>query len=480
VFIECQEEGSYAPHHIQKVAGIFKAMRTFAEDLQSKGHKVWYSRILDSRHLSIMQNLEYACVQINDFEVEIQAPDEWRLLTQLEQLGTKTHSLRIVSSEHFISDNEDFNSLFEGKKTLLMERFYRLMRKKTGLLMEGAQPLGGKWNFDESNRKAFPKRHLPSPMLFASNDVSDVVEDIIKAELPVIGSLKDPKNFYWPINREQALEVFNYWLEHGLPQFGKYQDAMLEGHWALYHSRISFALNLKMIHPLEICQQVEHVFHERTAISIESAEGFIRQIIGWREFMRGAYWMGMPEFKKANFFGFDRSLPSWFWDGKTNMNCLKQTINQSLDHAYAHHIQRLMITGNFTLLAGIDPSEVDWWYLGIYIDAFEWVEITNTRGMSQFADGGWIATKPYVSSANYINKMSNYCVGCRYNHKTRTENNSCPFNALYWDFFDQHRDKLEGNIRLAMIYKNLNRMKPEDLKSIHERAHWLRLNLNNL
>jgi deoxyribodipyrimidine photolyase-related protein len=287
-------------------------------------------------------------------------------------------------------------------------------------------------------------------------------------------------HFYWPTTPAQAWEIFDHWLQYGLHSFGDYQDALTTKSWSLYHSRISFALNTKMIQPLEVCQRVETFYRTNPEVPLNAVEGFIRQILGWREFMRCVYWHRMPEFASENFFEFDRKLPQWFWNGETKMKCLSHTIGQSLNHGYAHHIQRLMVTGNFALLAGIDPDEVDLWYLGIYIDAFEWVEITNTRGMSQYADGGWIATKPYVSSANYMKKMGDYCDQCHYNPKTKTDDDSCPFNALYWNFFDSQRDKLQSNFRLGMVYRTYDKMNITVKAGIREKAQSLLDNINAL
>ena len=303
---------------------------------------------------------------------------------------------------------------------------------------------------------------------------------IAAAGIETIGSI-DPARVTWPLTREEALAGLDHFLAHGLARFGAYQDAMTERHPFLYHSRLSFALNVKLIHPLEVVERTVDWWRAHEAdIDIAQVEGFVRQIIGWREYMRGIYWDKMPGFAESNFFGHHRPLPAFFWTGDTRMNCLKHAIGQSLEHAYAHHIQRLMITGNFALLAGIHPDEVDAWYLGIYIDAIEWVEITNTRGMSQFADGGVTATKPYVSSANYINRMSDYCGNCDYAHTKRTGEGACPFNSLYWDFFDRHHGKLGDNHRLAMVYRMLDRMDPEERTALRDQAEYYRQHLDDL
>ncbi|NCF53188.1 MAG: cryptochrome/photolyase family protein [Bacteroidetes bacterium] len=480
VMIESREEGSYAPHHIQKVVGIFSAMRQFAHSLKSQGHQLHYHKILDSTEANLRTVLASIAHQYGTERIELQEPDEWRLREDLEQLKDEGFKITWCSSEHFISTRKEFQELFEGKKTFLMETFYRALRRRTGILMDMGQPAGGKWNYDAQNRKKLPKNHLPPPPFVPSTDVSAELKDALAAQLPTIGKLKNPKHFYWPTTPTQAWEIFDHWLQNGLPSFGDYQDALTTKSWSLYHSRISFALNTKMIQPLDVCQRVEAHYRANPEVPLNAVEGFIRQILGWREFMRCVYWHRMPEFAAENFFGFDRKLPQWFWNGETKMKCLSHTIGQSLNHGYAHHIQRLMVTGNFTLLAGIDPDEVDLWYLGIYIDAFEWVEITNTRGMSQYADGGWIATKPYVSSANYMKKMGDYCDQCFYNPKTKTEDDSCPFNALYWNFFDSQRDKLQSNFRLGMVYRTYDKMNADVKAGIREKAQSLLDNINTL
>ena len=477
---EVRSEACYVKHHKKKIIYIFSAMRQFAHSLKSQGHQLHYHKILDSTEANLRTVLASIAHQYGTERIELQEPDEWRLREDLEQLKNEGFKITWCSSEHFISTREEFQGIFEGKKTFLMETFYRALRRRTGILMDMGQPAGGKWNYDAQNRKKLPKNHLPPPPFVPSTDVSTELKDALAAQLPTIGKLENPKHFYWPTTPTQAWEIFDHWLQYGLPSFGDYQDALTTKSWSLYHSRISFALNTKMIQPLDVCQRVEAHYRANPEVPLNAVEGFIRQIIGWREFMRCVYWHRMPEFADENFFGFDRKLPQWFWNGETKMKCLSHTIGQSLNHGYAHHIQRLMVTGNFALLAGIDPDEVDLWYLGIYIDAFEWVEITNTRGMSQYADGGWIATKPYVSSANYMKKMGDYCDQCFYNPKTKTEDDSCPFNALYWNFFDSQRDKLQSNFRLGMVYRTYDKMNADVKAGIREKAQSLLDNINTL
>ena len=344
------------------------------------------------------------------------------------------------------------------------------MRKKHLVLMEGSKPEGGEWNYDKSNRKKWKKETLIPPYKIFLKDVSELVNEIKIADIQTIGNI-NIKNFEYPTTRNEVLDQLDYFCSHLLIYFGDFQDAMHTDEVNLYHSRISFAMNIKLISPKEVIEKVLETYrHAKNEIHISQVEGFIRQIIGWREYMRGMYWALMPSYKELNVLNNQNKLPNFFWTGKTKMNCLKNTINNSLDNAYAHHIQRLMITGNFALLMQIHPDEVDAWYLGIYNDAIEWVQLTNTRGMSQFADGGKIATKPYVSSANYIDKMSNYCGSCYYNKKEKTTPKACPFNSLYWNFLDDKREQLSKNRRMGMMYSLLNKIPASDLASIKEKA----------
>jgi deoxyribodipyrimidine photolyase-related protein len=379
-----------------------------------------------------------------------------------------------------MSSRNELSDFFEGKKTFLMESFYHMMRKKHHVLMEGDKPLTGKWNYDGENRKKLPKDHKPTSPLVFQNDVTQIVTQIQKTDIKTIGTI-DAENFVWPINRKQSLTLLDFFVTECLALFGSYQDAMTPNEWSLYHARISFSMNVKMISPLEVINRAILEWENNPEkIAYHQLEGFVRQIIGWREYMRGIYWNKMPEYATMNYFNHENSLPEWFWTGKTKMNCLKDAINQSLNYAYAHHIQRLMVTGNFALLAGIHPDEVDAWYLGIYIDAIEWVEITNTRGMSQFADGGIVGTKPYVSSAAYIDKMSHYCGSCFYKKAVKTGEKACPFNSLYWNFYDKNEDKLGKNPRIGMMYNVWRKMKPDDKVALLEQADYYLKNINNL
>ncbi|MEA5141293.1 cryptochrome/photolyase family protein [Arcicella rigui] len=482
VMMEMRQETDYVRHHIQKVLGFFTAMRLFAENLQQQGFKLKYLSLNDEQNSqSLTQNLAWLIAQHGISRFEYQQPDEYRLDKQLQEfadsLGIPT---KVYDSEHFLSSRNELADFFEGKKTFLMESFYRMMRKKYGILMDGKEPLTGQWNYDADNRKKLPKNHRPVEPLLFDRDVSDIEVLLQKQGIQTIGSV-DAKHFFWPVTRSESLQLLHFFVEHCLPNFGTYEDAMAMQYWSVYHARLSFSMNLKLLSPLEIVETaVAHWQANQDSISIAQIEGFVRQIIGWREYMRGIYWHQMPAFQQLNFFEHQNSLPSFFWTGKTKMNCLKHCIGQSLNMAYAHHIQRLMVIGNFCLLAGINPDEVDEWYLGIYIDAIEWVEITNTRGMSQYADGGIVGSKPYTASANYIDKMSDYCSSCFYDNKQKTGAKACPFNSLYWHFYERNRSKLQRNPRIGMAYVTLDKMPAQQKKELLQQAEMYLSRLEDL
>lgn len=476
VLMEMRQETDYTTHHVQKVMAFFAAMRAFAQHLRAQGHDVYYLSLDDPANTqSLSDNLRWMAQQWQAECIEYQLPDEYRLDQQLKglasQLGIET---RAFDSEHFMSTRYELKQHFEGKKTYLMESFYRMMRRKYNLMMDGDQPLFGQWNFDEDNRKPFPRHHEPPALLTFDKDLSHLYQLLQQQGVKTIGRVR-PEAFGWPVTRQESLDLLRFFVENALPYFGTYQDAMSGASWAWYHSRLSFSLNSKLLSPLEVVEAaIQQWWEHQHRISYAQLEGFVRQIIGWREYMRGVYWAQMPQYQSLNYFEHQRPLPDWFWTGRTRMACLSQAIGQSLDHAYAHHIQRLMLTGNFALLAGIHPDAVDEWYLGIYIDAIEWVEITNTRGMSQFADGGIVGTKPYVSSANYIDKMSSYCGSCHYDKSAKVGARACPFNSLYWHFYERHRDKLERNPRIGMMYRTLQKMPESQRQALWQQAeHYL-------
>ncbi|MBC3929572.1 cryptochrome/photolyase family protein [Undibacterium sp. CY21W] len=481
VFMEVQQETEYVLHHAQKILAIFAAMRDLAQQLRDAGHQVHYIAIDDTDNLqSLPANIDALISQYQATVFEYQAPDEWRLDQQLYQHGRRANIPWVmVDSEHFYTSRNEVSDIFSGRKQWLMEFFYRQMRVTHHVLMEDTKkPLGGQWNYDHDNRKPW-RGNPPEPQDTRTlHDHSDLWQTIVDAGVKSFGN-PQARQLAWPLNRQEALQQLDAFIDNALPQFGDFQDAMSVKSWRLFHSLLSFALNVKMLNPREVVTKAEAAYHSRRA-SLAAAEGFIRQILGWREYVRGVYWANMPEYGEKNFFGHSRQLPSWFWNGKTRMNCLSHAITQSLDHAHAHHIQRLMVIGNFALLAGLDPAEVHRWYLGIYIDAFEWVELPNTIGMSQFADGGLLATKPYVSSAAYIDRMSDYCKGCYYDKKLRVGESACPFNALYWDFFQRNANSLAKNPRIGMAYRQLEKMDTVTVEEFQKQAKIILENIDTL
>ncbi|WNB75504.1 cryptochrome/photolyase family protein [Methylomonas koyamae] len=479
--MEIRQETDYVLHHAQKIIGIFAAMRDFSRHLAAQGHRLHYLKIdaADNRQ-SLPANLDCLIERYQSQRFEYQWPDEWRLDQQLRQYCQNLAvSNQAYDSEHFYTQREDAGELFGSQPHWLMEKFYRRMRVKHGVLLDAnRRPLGGQWNFDHDNRKTWPGVPATPYDNRPRNDHAELWQDIVAAGVNSFGAA-DADDFRWPLNRQQALQQLDAFIADGLPHFGDFQDAMSRRSWRLFHSLLSFALNTKMLNPREVVERAEAAYRQGRA-PLAAVEGFVRQIIGWREYVRGVYWAKMPTYVSQNHFGHDRPLPAWFWTGETQMNCLAASIGQSLQYAYAHHIQRLMVIGNFALLAGLAPEAVHRWYLGVYIDAFEWVELPNTLGMSQFADGGLLATKPYVSSAAYIDRMSDYCKGCRYDKKARSGDRACPFNALYWHFFSRHRDKLQRNPRVSMVYRNLDRFAPAERDAIVRRAEAVLADLGRL
>lgn len=482
LMMEVRSETDYVRHHIQKVCAFFLAMRKFAQLLRDKGHEVLYYTLDDPQNKATFTEKISQLIADQGFEhFAYQLPDEYRLDQLLSKFAEDLNiATEVVDTHHFFTGRGDLAQFFKGKKTFILESFYRDLRKKYGYLMEGEEPATGRWNYDEENRKKFKgKEAIPEPPIPA-HDTSEIVTLLATEGVETIGRI--PQNeLKWPVTRAESLDLLDFFCMTLLPNFGRYQDAMIREHAFLFHSRLSFAMNVKLIAPAEVVEAVEQQWKsDPETYGIAQVEGFIRQILGWREYMRGVYWARMPDYATLNYFQHEATLPEWFWSGETKMECLRQAIDQSLDHAYAHHIQRLMVTGNFALLLGVDPAEVDAWYLGIYIDALEWVEITNTRGMSQFADGGIVGTKPYVASANYMHKMSNYCSACHYDRKEKLGADACPFNSLYWDFYARHEDKLARNPRIGMAYRTWKRFDPELQAAIRKRAAEIKAQINDL
>lgn len=481
VMLELQQEARYVLHHAQKLIAIFAAMRHFASELKAQGHRVRYVAINDSSNRgSLEDNLDALLVHYDARSFSWQLPDEWRLDQQLQSWAARQGiTCHAVDTGHFYTERAELAAFFAGRSQWRMETFYRSMRKRHTVLLDAhGQPQGGQWNYDQDNRKAWRGQPQAPGDFRPAHDHSDLWSSIQATGVPSFGQ-PQAQAFRWPLGRAQALEQLTCFIEHVLPDFGLYQDAMHTDETRLFHSLLSFALNTKMLNPREVVASAEAAW-EQGHVPLAAAEGFIRQILGWREYVRGVYWARMPDYAASNYFGHGRQLPRWFWTGDTGMNCLRHAIGQSLEHAYAHHIQRLMVIGNFALLAGVSPKAVHEWYLGVYIDAFEWVELPNTVGMSQFADGGLLASKPYVSGAAYIHRMSNYCQGCRYKRDQRQGPDACPFNAMYWAFFINNRQHLAKNPRLALVYRQVDRMSPDEQGAVQAAAAHLQARLDLL
>ncbi len=451
--------------HKQKIVLVLSAMRHFADALREGGWTVDYSELGGS---SSLQGAIKDSVARHDAEaVCVTEPGNWHLRQAIRawDIGAP---VTVLEDDRFLCTHAEFEAWAEGRKELRMEYFYRDMRRRTGLLMDDGDPVGGQWNFDKENRKPpDTARRYPPPYSVSPDRTTAQVIELVEAEFPDNFGALD--GFDWAVTATQAEAALDDFITHALPDFGTYQDAMVGGENYLFHSRLSAYLNMGLLEPLAVCRRVEAAFQSGHA-PLNAVEGFIRQIIGWREFVRGVYWLKMPDYLCSNALGHGRPLPDFYWTGETDMACLKSVISQTISAAYAHHIQRLMVTGTFAMLAGVDPHEVHEWYLGVYADAFDWVEVPNTLGMSQFADGGVLASKPYAASGNYINKMSNYCKTCRYDVKQKTGPDACPFNALYWDFLDRHRDTLSDNMRLRMPYRTWDRMAPDQQEDIRRSA----------
>lgn len=458
LMMEVRGEANTVPHHRKKLIFLFSAMRHFAKALRDDGWTVDYVRLTDENNQgTFSKELVRAIERHKPKSLRLCEPSEYRVLEEVKGWENEFNlPVTLMPDTRFIASKGEFADWAEGRKQYRMEYFYRDMRRKTGLLMDGDDPEGGQWNFDKDNRKpAKADLFMPAAKRFEPDDITRTVIKMVEAEFPT--RYGDTDNFFYAVTREGALESLAYFVKTALPHFGDYQDAMLTGEPFLYHSLLSLYLNSGLLGPLEICRAVETVYKNGEA-PLNAAEGYIRQIIGWREYVRGIYWHFMPEYLERNALGAIRDLPDFYWTGETDMHCLSEATSQTKEHAYAHHIQRLMVTGNFAMLIGVDPKQVHEWYLAVYIDAFEWVELPNTLGMSQFGDGGVLGSKPYASSGAYINRMSNYCSSCKYDVKQRIGPKACPFNSLYWHFIDRNKDNLKGNNRMSMIYRNLEKM----------------------
>jgi deoxyribodipyrimidine photolyase-related protein len=468
---EVMDECTYVPHHVKKIVFVLSAMRHFAETLRQSGFKVDYIKLDDPDNPGSLQGaLAVAKERWQPSKVIITEPGEWRLLDKMRGWETVIGvPVEIRDDDRFIASHSDFDQWAKGKKSLRMEYFYRLLRKKTDLLIDHVgDPVGGKWNFDAENRHALPKEiRPPEPLRTEPDAITRNVMTLVRERFS--NHFGDLEPFWFAVTADGAAAAFQHFIENALPSFGDYQDAMKEGEFTLFHAVIGLYLNVGLLDPLKVCREVEAEYYA-DRIPLNAAEGFIRQIIGWREYTRGIYWLKMPAYAEWNFFAADRPLPDFYWSADTDMNCLRQCIGQTKSEAYAHHIQRLMVTGAFALMAGIDPKQVCEWYLCVYADAYEWVELPNTHGMALFADGGVLASKPYAASGKYINRMSDYCKSCRYDVNASHGENACPFNFLYWDFLARNRDRLEANPRVGMMYRTLDRFSENKVSAMRRQA----------
>jgi deoxyribodipyrimidine photolyase-related protein len=471
LMMEVADEATYVRHHKQKLVYILSAMRHHAQALREAGWIVDYVKLDDPDNSgSFNGEIARAIKRHAPERIVVTEAGEWRVQAMLESWQTLFGlPVEIRGDDRFIASHAEFDAWADdGRKALTMEYFYRDMRRKTGLLMDGGKPAGGRWNFDKENRKpAKADLLMPRPLSFAPDAITREVIDLVAARFPDTTGTID--GFDYAVTREDAERQAAAFFTNALPQFGDYEDAMVTGERHLWHSILSPYINSGLLDTLDLCRRAEAEYRAGRA-PLNSVEGYIRQIIGWREFMRGIYWREGPDYPRSNFLGHNRRLPGFYWTGETELNCLKQVIGQTLASAHAHHIQRLMVAGNFALLIGADPYDVHTWYLEVYIDAYEWVEAPNTVGMSQFADGGTVGTKPYISSGAYINKMSDYCAGCRYDVKQRTGPDACPFNSLYWNFLARHRSKLGDNPRLFGPYRSWDRFSAESQTEIRAQS----------
>jgi deoxyribodipyrimidine photolyase-related protein len=470
LIMEVAEEATHVRHHKKKIAFVLAAMRAFAQELRHIGWRVDYVPLDDPNNEgTFTRELARAVARHKPARIVSTQGSEHRVAVMQESWATLFDtSVEIRPDVRFLCAPSEFAAWAAGRKQLRMEYFYREMRRKTKLLMDGEKPVGGQWNFDHDNRKpAKPDLFMGGPLRFAPNAATQSVLALVAQRFADHFGDIDP--FWLPVTRKDAEGAAMHFIAQSLPRFGDFQDAMLRGERFLFHSVLSPLINVGLIDPLWLCRRAEDEYWAGRA-PLNAVEGFIRQIIGWREYVRGIYWLKGPDYVRSNALNASRRLPQLYWSGETDMVCMAEAIGQTKEEAYAHHIQRLMVTGNFALLAGIDPHEVHQWYLAVYADAFEWVEAPNTIGMSQFADGGIVASKPYAASGAYVDRMSDYCGGCRYDVKQRTGPDACPFNALYWDFLARHRTRFEANPRMAQMYRTYDKFTDDARGALHEQA----------
>ncbi|MDX1610567.1 MAG: cryptochrome/photolyase family protein [Halofilum sp. (in: g-proteobacteria)] len=468
---EVDAEATYVHHHPQKIALVLSAMRHFAAELRAAGWTVDHVPLDDPDNSgSLRGEVERAVERHGAEAVHVTEPGEWRLANEFdgwpERLGLPVYR---HADDRFFCSVDEFNDWAADRKLMRMEDFYRRMRRRHGVLMDADRPAGGQWNYDTANRKPLPKGGLdiPKPPGFRPDAITREVLALVQRRFGHHFGTLD--GFAWATTRANARRARTHFIRHALPRFGDYQDAMQSGEPWLFHSVLSPYLNLGLLSPRDLVARAEQAWRDGRA-PLNAVEGFVRQILGWREYVRGVYWRHMPAYAGYNALGHERALPEFYWSADTDMHCLREAIETTRDHAYAHHIQRLMVTGNFALLAGIEPTEVCEWYLAVYADAYEWVELPNTLGMALFGDGGMLGSKPYAASGKYIRRMSDYCKSCRYNVNQATGEEACPFNALYWHFLMRHRERIGDNHRLRMPYRNLERMQPARRHALWDQA----------
>ena len=472
---EVSDESRHVWSHKTRTTLFLSAMRHFRDELESTGWPLTYRGLSQHSHESLAQALSADIEKLRPHKVVMVHPGDYRVHTTLSDvIRNAGASLEIREDNHFLCSLNTFNEWAGARKQLRLENFYREMRKRTGILMRNGKPVGGEWNYDKANRLRFGKQGpglLPPTLSFRPDAITTkVIADVEKMFSSHPGC---NDGFDWPINRTQAKLALQDFVTHRLAAFGPYQDALWTDQPFLYHSRLAAALNLKLLHPLEVIEAAVEAY-QRNQVPINSVEGFVRQILGWREYVRGIYWREMPDYLDRNALSAKLPLPPFYWSGETDMACLRDAIGQTLKYGYAHHIQRLMVTGLFALLLGVNPRRLHEWYLAVYVDAVEWVEAPNTIGMSQYADEGLLASKPYVASGKYIKRMSNYCNNCRFDPDSATGDNACPFTTLYWDFLDRHKSRFARHPRTALQWKNLERLGDDEMRAIRKRSVQIR------
>ena len=480
--IEASDESTHVRSHKARTVLFLSAMRHFAAELRADGVPLDYVALDDAGPPTLAGRLEALLDALGPRELVVCEPGEWRLRVALQDLAARRAlPLRVLPDTHFLCPTEDFARWAGRGKALRMEAFYRRMRVRHRVLMrDDGEPEGGRWNFDEDNRGAFPKSGpgaIPPPARFEPDATTREVIAMVERRFPEHPG--STASFGWPVTRAQALEALARFVETRLAGFGRYQDAMWTGTPFGWHALLASSLNLKLLDPREVIGAVERAWRaqpaaerdaDRAPLSLATVEGFVRQVLGWREFVRGVYWLDMPGMADANHFGAVRPLPAWWWSADTRMACMRETIGQTMREGYAHHIQRLMVTGNFALLAGLAPREVAAWYLAVYVDAVEWVELPNVAGMALYANGGRFTTKPYAASGAYVKRMSDYCRGCAYSPEVRTGPRACPMTTLYWRFLDAHEAELAANPRTALMARNVARLSADERAAIAEEA----------